>query len=130
MIQTPQGVLVQRKNADGSMTATLTWNKGFGTQKSAMFNDAQDFIDSEVIRRMDPYTPMDSGFLKKSPLLLTVIGSGNIVQNTPYARRWYYTPAKFSGAPKRGNYWFERMKNEGGKEAILRGAKLIVAKRG
>ena len=27
------------------------------------------------------------------------------------------------GAPKRGTYWFERMKQDGGKDAILRGVK-------
>ena len=128
-IETPRGVLEQRRSKDGTFTAQLTWNKGFGQQRSADFNEAQEFVDSEVIRKMDPYTPMDSGFLKKSPILLTVIGSGIITQMTPYARKWYYTPAKFAGAPMRGTHWFERMKNEGGKEAILRGAQLIMARR-
>lgn len=41
---------------------------------------------------------------------------------TPYARRWYYRPANFTGAPMRGNYWFERMKQNGGKDAILPGS--------
>lgn len=34
--------------------------------------------------------------------------------------------AIFQGAPKRGTYWFERMKNDDGKDAILRGVKGIV----
>ena len=128
-IETPRGVLEQIRRADGTVTAKLTWNKGFGQQMSLTFDSAQEFVDSQVIKRMDAYTPMDSGFLKKSPILLTVIGSGIITQAAPYARRWYYTPAKFSGAPMRGTHWFERMKNEGGKEAILRGVKLIIARR-
>ena len=128
-IVTPNGVLEQRRGKDGTVTARLTWNKGFGQQMSMVYDEAQTFVDSEVIRRMNPYVPMDSGFLKMSATLLTVLGSGQVVQMAPYARKWYYTPAKFSGAPKRGTYWFERMKNEGGKEAILRGAKLIVARR-
>lgn len=91
----------------------------------------QQFIDSEVLRRCDPYVPRDNGILIKSGTLNTVIGSGEVVWDTPYARRWYYEPANFQGAPQRGNYWFERMKNEGGREAILRGAaKLAGAKKG
>lgn len=85
----------------------------------------QQFIDSEVLRLCDPYVPRDQGILIKSGILNTVIGSGTVMYSTPYARRWYYEPANFQGAPKRGNYWFERMKNEGGKAKILQGAARI-----
>lgn len=85
----------------------------------------QQFIDSEVIRRCQQYAPMDSGELIRSGIRETRIGSGEVVYRTPYARRWYYCPAQFDGAPKRGNYWFEQMKNEGGKDAILRGVKRV-----
>lgn len=84
----------------------------------------QRFIDSEVIRRMDTYTPFDSGALKSSPLAQTSIGTGQIVQQTPYARRWYYMPAKFQGSPTRGNKWFEKMKINH-KDSILKGASSI-----
>ena len=129
-IETPRGVLEQRRSKDGTFTAQLTWNKGFGQQRSSDFNEGQEFVDSETIRRMAPFTPLDSSFLAKSPNLLTVLGSGTITQATPYARRWYYTPANFSGAPMRGNHWFERMKNQGGKEAILRGLQKLMARKG
>lgn len=89
----------------------------------------QQFIDSEVLRRCQPYVPMDTGELIRSGIRETRIGSGEVVYRTPYARRWYYRNAQFQGAPKRGNYWFERMKNEGGKEAILRGAKRMAGAR-
>ena len=36
----------------------------------------QKFIDSECIRHMDKYTPFQTGFLKRSVILGTVIGSG------------------------------------------------------
>ncbi|WP_299034115.1 minor capsid protein [uncultured Anaerococcus sp.] len=84
----------------------------------------QKFIDSEVIRRMDPYTPFRDGDLKSAPIKQTSIGSGLIVQQTPYARRWYNNWAKFNGAPTRGNKWFEKMKVSH-KESILRGAAAI-----
>lgn len=71
-------------------------------------------IAKEALKRMEPYAPEESGKL---------IGSGRasgkqITYSSPYAKRWYYKPAHFSGAPKRGNFWFERMKNEGGARAI------------
>lgn len=81
----------------------------------------QQYIDNEVIKKMDPYTPFDSGVLKSSPLSQSKIGSGLVTQQTPYARRWYYTNASFSGAPRRGMKWFERMK-QNHKMEILSGA--------
>ena len=92
----------------------------------------QRFIDSEVLRKCQPYVPMDTGMLIRSGILHTKIGSGEVKYRTPYARRWYYIPASFQGgsgkgteALGRGNYWFERMKNKGGREAILRGAQKL-----
>lgn len=86
--------------------------------------EVQKFIDSECIRRMDPYTPKDVGTLIGSATTQTSVGSGRIVQQTPYAKRWYYEPANFQGAPMRGNRWFERMKSSH-KDSILRGAASI-----
>lgn len=84
----------------------------------------QQFIDSEVIRLMEPYTPFRDGTLKGAPQSQSQIGSGVINQQLPYARRWYYTPANFSGAPMRGTKWFERMKADH-RDSILRGAAQI-----
>lgn len=83
----------------------------------------QRIIDSEVIRRMDPYTPFRKGYLKGSPIRHTNFGSGEIVQETPYARRHYYNigGATFQGAPMRGSHWFERMKADH-RDSILRTA--------
>ena len=74
-----------------------------------------------VLRRCAPMVPFDSGALNRSGTTNTRLGSGEVRYATPYARRWYYRPANFTGAPMRGNYWFERMKQNGGKDAILRG---------
>lgn len=71
----------------------------------------QKVIDSEVLRRVDPYTPKREGILIKSGPMHTTIGSGLVVQKTPYARRLYYGRGmNFHDAPKRGALWFERMK--------------------
>lgn len=50
----------------------------------------QKFVDSEVIRLMDDYTPDRNGILKVSIRLNSVIGSGLLTQATPYARYLYY----------------------------------------
>lgn len=86
----------------------------------------QKIIDSEVVRRVDPYTPKrpgaKGGTLIKSATLHTALGSGEVRSVTPYARRMYYNPQyNFTDAPKRGAYWFERMKADQ-KEDILRTA--------
>lgn len=89
--------------------------------------EVQKFIDSECIRRMAPYTPMQAtngGTLIGAATRGTVLGSGKIIQQTPYAKRWYYEPANFNGKPTRGNRWFERMKSSH-KDSILRGAASI-----
>lgn len=86
---------------------------------------AQQFIDSEVLRLCEPYVPMRNHDLIQSGTRATVIGQGKVTYDTPYARRWYYEPADFNEAPKRGNYWFDRMMNEGGREAILKGTAAI-----
>ena len=86
----------------------------------------QKFVDSEVIRRMDPYTPFDRGNLKGAAIKNhTVIGSGLIKQKAKYARRQYY---EHKGDGRRGRKWFERMKVNH-KESILKGA-MEIAKRG
>ncbi len=140
-ISTPRGVLKQMKSQYGSVHAEMEWNPGFGRSISGTLNDVQAWIDNEVLRRCNPYVPMDTSMLNKSGILFTVLGSGQVIYNTPYARRHYYNqpltdslgrhygPSTFQGAPMRGSHWFERMKNEGGKEAILRGAKILLAGR-
>ena len=91
---------------------------------------AQRYVDSEVLRLCAPLVPMDTGELIRSGTRETNIGSGQVIYQTPYARRWYYEPANFQGAPNRGNYWFDRMKNNGGKTAILNGLARLTGGKG
>lgn len=84
----------------------------------------QKFIDTECLRLCAPKVPKDTNTLIESGNIHTQIGSGKIEYRTPYARRWHYQPASFSGAPERGNYWFERMKAQY-KTQILKGAQNI-----
>ena len=116
-IETPKGTLVQVKHANGEVSCRLKWNEGFAPKRKTEFTKKQEFIDSECIRRMNPETPRLSGMLIKSATLGTAIGSGEINQITPYARRQYYEH-------KEKSYWFERMKNRH-KDSILKGAQKI-----
>lgn len=119
-ISTPRGELIQTGNA----AAKLTWNPGFGQEKSQGFERAQEFIDSECLRYMNPLTPRRSGYLIKSGTLGTVIGSGSIEYLAPYARRQYYEHS--GGEGQRGKQWFERMKAQHS-ETIRKGAVNFVA---
>ena len=94
-------------------------NSGFQLSVSQRFSLAQKIVDSEVLRRSDPYVPFLSGKLKESGTLGTVIGSGEVKYTAVYARRQYYENkcrgtevlhASGGTSGKRGAYWFERMK--------------------
>lgn len=113
-IKTPRGSVYTQASKGGKVTARLEWNPGFETSMEKGFENAQAFVDSECIRRMNPETPRRTGMLIKSATLGTVIGSGEIDQIAPYARRQYYEH-------KEKSYWFERMKNRN-KDSILKGA--------
>lgn len=110
----------------------------------------QKYVDQEVIRLMDQYTPRQSGILIKSATLGTKIGTGEINQIAPQSRYDYYGKLMVSsitgsawashGEKKvltdidlkfdtsknalAGPYWFERMKADK-KEQILRGAQKV-----
>ena len=116
-IQQPQGSISTYTTQGGKVVARLDWNDGFKEKYTQSFNRKQAFIDQECIRRMAPETPRLSGVLIKSATLGTVIGSGEIHQISPYARRQYYEH-------KEKNMWFERMKNRH-KDSILKGAQKI-----
>lgn len=117
-IETPRGTIQTYTVGSGPMAgrtiARLTWAPGFKQDKEKGFSKAQEFVDSECIRLMNPETPRRTGVLIKSATLGTVIGSGEINQIAPYARRQYYEHMEKS-------HWFERMKNRH-KDSILKGA--------
>ena len=90
------------------------------------FGRVQRHIDSEVLRTCDPYVPKRSSDLKKSGTRSTVIGSGEVSYDTPYARKQYYENAGrgTDGTAKgglRGKLFFERAMIDH-KDEILDGA--------
>lgn len=112
---------------NGKGKAELIWNDSFKNDKSKKFNNAQKIVDSEVLRKCDPYIPMQTSMLKKSGILGTVVGSGVVEYIAPYAKRQYYTNGGngregTSKGGQRGSFWFERMKANH-KAEILKKAK-------
>jgi hypothetical protein len=130
VIQTPRGKIIIGKNGK----AELKWNSakftggGGGSDGSwqGRYSDAQKFVDSEVLRLCEPYTPLLTSMLIKSGILGTDIGSGTVQWIAPYARYQYYLVRKTKSetGPLRGSFWFQRMKEVHGKK-ILEGARRI-----
>lgn len=126
---TPKGHFYEMETSGGKVSYGIRWNPGFGTKIARTWNTVQEYVDAQVLRLSEPYIPKDTGILKNSGILNTQIGSGEVKYRTPYARRWYYMPAKFAqgsgsgiNATGRGNYWFHRMVREH-RQHILEGAK-------
>ncbi len=90
------------------------------------FGKVQRHIDSEVLKVCNPYVPKRSSTLKESGTRSTVVGSGEVSYDTPYARRQYYENAGrgIDGTAKgglRGKFFFERAMIDH-KDEILDGA--------
>lgn len=121
-IQTPRGQVFQNQNGK----AELAWNPGFGPELSGNLNNAQRFIDSEVLRRCSPRVPLRTGMLEKSGQLGTEVGSGEVRYTAPYARAQYYRNGSVGSATGslRGPKWFERMKNADGADILAGAAKM------
>lgn len=134
-IETPRGTLINVNKSGKKIKAKLEWNPQFQKGWETRFNNAQKYVDSECLRHSDKLIPFQTGFLKKSGILGTKIGSGELNYLSPYSRYQYYGKVmvgyppkkvtnislKYQFAPARGAKWFERMKVEH-KDAILRGA--------
>ena len=62
-ITTPRGSVFTSADANGSVTAKIEWALGFAQRKAESFSKAQQFVDSECLRYMNPLTPRRTGFL-------------------------------------------------------------------
>ncbi len=120
-ITTPRGTISLNKGGK----AELTWNAGFGTKWTDVFNKKQAYVDSEVLRYDSPLVPFQTGMLEKSGILGTDVGSGVVEYIAPYAAHQYYDTADSRPYDSnRGAHWFERMK-AAHKEDIKNGLKKI-----
>ena len=74
---------------------------------------SQKFLDNEILKDSNDYVPVSEWFLRDSSITHSKIGSGELVWNTPYARRLYYNPhydfSKDKNSKAQG-LWFEAAK--------------------
>ena len=129
IVQAAHGAIIEhqytRGKNKGKTQLRFEWNPGFTKRFQTQYASAQDFVDTEVLRKSSAYIPVKTNMLQKSGILGTVIGSGEVQWVAPYARgQYYHTADTRSYDPKRGAHWFERMKADYGK-AILSKAKKI-----
>ena len=133
IIETPKGSIIINQNGK----AELKWNTNFKSERQNQFSAVQKYVDSEVLRLSEPYTPFLSGMLVMSGTLGTNVGSGTVQWIAPYAKYQYYgkvmagNPKKptaknlvYHGGGLRGAFWFERMK-AANLTKILNGARQI-----
>lgn len=112
VITTPKGDVVTYKTANGEIKARIEWNPDFGSNRTRQFRQGQKMFDSEVMRLMEPYMQMVTGAMIMSMRLSSTPGTGEVIVNTPYARRVYYSrsPVGRPTGALRGPYYFHRMK--------------------
>lgn len=96
----------------------------------------QRVIDSTFMMGVEVYVPLDTGLLKDSARLHTVVGSGEIVWDAENkARRLYYGEEDWNWSNggvqeggQRGPYWAHRYVQEGGRKQIEKAARRAVRK--
>lgn len=54
------------------------------------FESVQGFLDALVIKDSNYFCPKETSVLQKSAIINTVMGSGLLIWQTPYARAQYY----------------------------------------
>lgn len=101
-ITTERGTLFTNKKGQ----AVLRWKSSYKREEQDYYDKLQYYIDSTVMRNMDAYVPFRTGFLKKSVILGSRLGSGKLMYIAPYSRKRYYETRK-NGL--RGGKWFHRM---------------------
>ena len=110
---------------DGMINARIEWGsereflKLFNLEKGGRVQTA---IDNATIKWCSLYTPRKTGRLMNSAFTASQIGQGNIVYDTPYARKLYYNPQfRFNTAlnPLAGAYWFERAKADHAHDILM-----------
>jgi len=122
-IVTPGGHTV---HVTPDISCRMDWSPAFGPMVTASLNKAQQFIDTECLRYCSAMVPFQQGFLQKSGIAGTAIGSGEMNYRIVYAAKQFYDTADTrSYDPNRGAHWFDRMKTAH-KEEILQGAQQLL----
>ncbi len=110
------------------MNIRFKLNKEYTVSRfNSRYQQAQTYLDNEVLKDCTPYVPMRTGALVRSGMDATVLGSGRVVWNTPYASRCYYNQMNFSKDkhPLACSHWFEVAKASN-KGKWIEGVKKVV----
>ena len=92
----------------------IDWHPGATLSRLTAANKrAQMWLDNEVLKDSTPYVPRRDGYLERSGIAGTKIGSGLLVYEIPYARAHYYGHFKHTlqAHPKATRLWFETAKS-------------------
>ena len=115
------------------MNVKLNWRRDFQKIFSKKFRAAQNYVDEECIKRMEPYVPVgrksyhNAGKLKAS---VKIEKPGKIVYTAPFARHDYYSTVSHlhGGNPDAQRMWFEVMKQESGRSILKHAAEIAGGK--
>lgn len=123
-IKVPKGWSVRKKNNISDYRVSFKFDVKLSSVLNKKIVLTQRYIDNEILRLSEPYVPRLTGELINSGHKNTVIGSGKIIWDTPYARRRYFERGK-NQTGMRGPQWVRRMMNDRGDE-IMKGAEKIL----
>ena len=114
-LDVPEGKILLDKNGK----AYIKYNPNFKRQMENSLGKVQEFVDMTVRNNLMAYVSFRTGTQQKSIKLSTMLGSGQVIINVPYAEYQAYSKRIKKRVGKRGTYPFERMKADK-KDSILR----------
>lgn len=104
---------------DGTLDANISTERFQG-----QYTLAQKWLDNQVIIDSNLYVPFITGTLRGSAIRGTVLGEGEVIWDSPYARYQYYGLKMIGPPPKQltdiplkqwhpgtCSYWFEKAKS-------------------
>lgn len=97
---------------------TLYYNPSFERNFNSNMEKCQKYLDNLVVINLQEYVSYKSGTQSKSIRIATVLGSGKVIINVPYAEYQAYSKRIKKRVGKRGTYPFERMKSDKSKSIL------------
>ena len=97
---------------------TLYYNPSFERDFNNNMEKCQKYLDNLVVINLQEYVSYKSGTQSKSIRIATVLGSGKVIINVPYAEYQAYSKRIKKRVGKRGTYPFERMKADKSKSIL------------
>ena len=102
------------KFKDGELVYNISFAKDFNKN----IEKCQMYLDNLVVTNLQEYVSYKSGTQSKSIRIATVLGSGLVIINVPYAEYQAYSKRIKKRVGKRGTRPFERMKSDKGKSIL------------